>query len=192
MPPWVFDVIILAVIVLSAVMSAGRGLIRETFSIIAFIVGLLVAWLCIRFGQAPLKEMISPDEPSIVPAMILFLAGFLVSYALAAFLGARLSRLFNDSPEIGMIDRLAGAGLGVAKAILACIGFVVLLHLVVRPGEEPPEIAKSYTYPYLDSAAGLVGGGLSGVIEIFTGSVDAPPANARGAAHAWRPADAVW
>ena len=179
MPPWVFDVIILAVIVLSAVMSAGRGLIRETFSIIAFIVGLLVAWLCIRFGQAPLKEMISPDEPSIVPAMILFLAGFLVSYALAAFLGARLSRLFTDSPEIGMIDRLAGAGLGVAKAILACIGFVVLLHLVVRPGEEPPEIAKSYTYPYLDSAAGLVGGGLSGVIEIFTGSVDAPPANAQ-------------
>ena len=84
MPPWVFDVIILAVIVLSAVMSAGRGLIRETFSIIAFIVGLLVAWLCIRFGQAPLKEMISPDEPSIVPAMILFLAGFLVSYAHAA------------------------------------------------------------------------------------------------------------
>jgi len=179
MPPWVFDVIILAVIVLSAVMSAGRGLIRETFSIIAFIVGLLVAWLCIRFGQQPLKNMISPGEASIVPAMILFLVGFLVSYALAAFLGARLSRLFNDSPEIGLFDRLAGAGLGVAKAILACIGFVVLLHLVVRPGEEPPEIAKSNTYPYLDSAAGLVGGGLTGVIEVFTGPADAAPANAQ-------------
>ena len=91
----------------------------------------------------------------------------------------RLSRLFNDSPEIGLFDRLAGAGLGVAKAILACIGFVVLLHLVVRPGEEPPEIAKSNTYPYLDSAAGLVGGGLTGVIEVFTGPADAEPANAQ-------------
>jgi len=179
MPPWVFDVIILVVIVLSAVMSAGRGLIRETFSIIAFIVGLLVAWLCIRFGQQPLKDMISPDQPSIVPAMLLFLAGFLVSYALAAFLGARLSRLFNDSPEIGIVDRMAGAGLGVAKAILACIGFVVLLHLVVRPGEEPPEIAKSTTYPYLDGAASMVGGGLTAVIGIFTGTVDAAPANAQ-------------
>jgi uncharacterized membrane protein required for colicin V production len=179
MPPWVFDVIIFAVIVLSAVMSAGRGLIRETFSVIAFIVGLLVAWLCIRFGQAPLQEMISPDQPSVVPAMILFLVGFLVSYALAAFLGARLSRLFNDSPEIGMMDRLAGAGLGVAKAVLACVGFVVLLQLVVRPGEEPPEIAKSNTYPYLVGAADMVGGGLTGVIEIFTGAVDASPANAQ-------------
>ncbi len=179
MPPWVFDVVVLAVIVLSAVMSAGRGLIRETFSIIAFIVGLLVAWLCIKLGQAPLKDMISPSEPSVVPAMILFLVGFLVSYALAAFLGARLSRLFNDSPEIGVMDRLAGAGLGVAKAILACIGFVVLLHLVIRPGEEPPEIAKSNTYPYLDGAAGMVGGGLTGVIEIFTGPADATPATAQ-------------
>jgi uncharacterized membrane protein required for colicin V production len=179
MPPWVFDVIILSVIVLSAVMSAGRGLIRETFSIIAFVVGLFVAWLCIRFGQQHLKNMISPDEPSIVPAMILFLVGFLVSYALAAFLGARLSRLFNDSPEIGLFDRLAGAGLGVAKAILACVGFVVLLHLVVRPGEEPPEIAKSTTYPYLDNAAGLVGGGLTGVIDLFTGPADVSPANAQ-------------
>lgn len=179
MPPWVFDVIVLVVIVLSAVMSAGRGMIRETFSIIAFVVGLIVAWLCIKLGQAPLKEIISPNQASVVPAMILFLAGFLVSYALAAFLGARLSRLFNDSPEIGLMDRLAGAGLGVAKAVLACIGFVVLLHLVVRPGEEPPEIAKSTTYPYLDGAAGLVGGGLTGVIEIFTGPAEPTSADAQ-------------
>ena len=54
MPPWVFDVIVLSVIVLSAVMSTGRGLIRETFSIIAFVVGLIVAWFCMRLGQEPL------------------------------------------------------------------------------------------------------------------------------------------
>jgi uncharacterized membrane protein required for colicin V production len=179
MPPWVFDVVVLGVIVISAVMSTGRGLIRETFSIIAFIVGLIAAWLCIKLGQEPLKNLISPNEPSVVPAMILFLVGFLVAYGLAAFLGARLSRLFNDSPEIGLMDRLAGAGLGVAKAILACIGFVVLLHQVVRPGEEPPEIAKSNTYPYLNGAADLVGGGLTGVGELFTGPADAAPAPAR-------------
>jgi membrane protein required for colicin V production len=175
MPPWVFDAVIVGVIVVSAVMSASRGLIREIFSIIAFIVGLVVAWFCIRFGQAPLKDLISPNEPSVVPAMILFLTGFLASYALAAFLGARVSRLFNDSPEIGGLDRLAGAGLGVVKALLACVGFVVLLHLVIRPGEEPPEIAKSMTYPYLDGAAGLIGGGLTGVIELVTGPTGPTP-----------------
>ena len=172
MPPWVFDVIVLAVIVLSAVMSTGRGLIRETFSLIAFVVGLVAAWLCIQLGQEPLRNLIAPNESSTtVSAMILFLLGFIVAYALAAFLGARLSRLFNDSPEIGIMDRLAGAGLGIVKGFLACVGFVVLMHLVVCSGGEPPEIAKSYTYPYLDAVANLIGGGLTAVIELFTGPI---------------------
>lgn len=176
MPPWVFDVVVLGVIVLSAVMSIGRGLIREIFSILAFIVGILVAWLCIRLGQAPLKQLISPNAPSVVPAVILFLVGFLVAYVAAAFLGARLSRLFNESPEIGAFDRISGALLGLVKGAVACIAFVVLLHQVVRPGEEPPEIAKSQTYPYLDGAANLIGGGLTGVIELFTGPATATAA----------------
>lgn len=169
MPPWVFDVVVIAVILLSAVMSIGRGLIREIFSILAFIVGGLSAWLCINLGQEPLKKMISPDQPSVAPAFILFLVGFLAAYVIAAFLGARLSRLFNESPEIGAFDRIAGALLGVVKGTVACIVFVVLLHQVVRPGEEPAEIAKSNTYPLLDAAANVVGGGLTGVIELFTG-----------------------
>jgi membrane protein required for colicin V production len=169
MPPWVFDVVVIGVIVMSAIMSVGRGLIRETFSILAFVIGGLSAWFCIKLGQGPLKQMISPNEPSVAPAMILFMVGFLVAYVVAAFLGARLSRLFNENPEIGWFDRLAGALLGVLKALVVCVLFVVLLHQVVRPGEEPPEIAKSYTYPVLDAAAGLIGGGLTSAIELFTG-----------------------
>lgn len=108
MPPWVFDVVVIGVIILSAIMSVGRGLIREIFSIIAFVIGGLSAWFCITLGQEPLKQWISPNEESVVPALILFLVGFLAAYVIAAFLGARLSRLFNESPEIGAFDRIAG------------------------------------------------------------------------------------
>ena len=93
MPPWVFDVVVVAVILLSAVMSIGRGLIREIFSILAFVIGGLSAWFCITLGQEPLKKVISPDQPSVAPAFILFIVGFLAAYVIAAFLGARLSRL---------------------------------------------------------------------------------------------------
>ena len=176
MPPWVFDVVIVAVILLSAVMSLGRGVIRETFSLISFFVGGIAAFFCISLFQQPLKNMISPNEPSVAPAVILFLVGFLVAYVLAAFLGARVSRLFNENPEIGWGDRIAGALLGVLKGVGACVLFVVLMQQVIRPGEEPPEIAKSQTYPVLDTAAGWLGGGLTGVIELFTGPADAAPA----------------
>ncbi len=170
MPPWVFDVVVVAVILLSAVMSIGRGLIREAFSVIAFMVGGLSAWLCIKLFQQPLQQMISPEDPdSIVPGLILFLAGFLAAYGIAAFVGQRLSKLIHAAPEIGALDRIAGAGFGVVRGFLAVVLFLLLMHQMVRPGEEPPEIAKSQSYPILNEAAGWVGDGLTTVIEFFTG-----------------------
>lgn len=175
-PPWVFDVVVIVLIILSAVMSIGRGLIREAFSVVAFTVGGLAAWLCLKFFETPLKSMISPNEPSMIPAAILVVVGFLVAYLLAAFLGGRLSKLIHSSPEIGALDRIAGAGFGVARGILAAILFVLLMQQVLRPGEEPDWVAKSYTYPYLNAAAGGVGGTLTSVVELFTGGAQAATA----------------
>jgi len=177
MPPWVFDAIVVAVILLSAVMSIGRGLIREAFSVIAFIIGGLSAWLCIRLFQGQLQEIIAPGDPqSILPGLILFLAGFLTAYGLSAFLGQRLSRLIHSAPEIGALDRIAGAVFGVLRGALAAVLFVLLMHQVVREGEEPPEIAKSQAYPLLNSAADIVGDGLTTVIDFFTGPARTEPA----------------
>jgi membrane protein required for colicin V production len=173
MPAWVFDIVIVLVVILSAVMAVGRGLVREAISVAAFIVGGLSAWLCIKLFQEPLKSAISPDEPSVIPAVILFLVGFLAAYALAAFLGSRLSKLVAAQPEIGPMDRIAGAAFGALRGIFAAVLFVALMHQVVRPGEEPPEIAKSQTYPLLDGAAGWVGGGLTMIVELFTGPASA-------------------
>jgi uncharacterized membrane protein required for colicin V production len=67
MPPWVFDVVVVLRPdrCMSAVMSVGRGLIREAFSVIAFTIGGLSAWLCIKLFQAPLQQMIAPDDPRV-------------------------------------------------------------------------------------------------------------------------------
>lgn len=170
MPAWaVFDVVIIGLMVLSAVMSIGRGLVREAFSVIAFAIGGLAAWLCVRYLEPFLKPLISPSGPSVLPAAILVVLGFFAAYSLAAFLGSRLSKLIHASPEIGAIDRIAGAAFGLARGLLAAVLFILLMHQVVRPGEEPDWIAKSISYPYLNVAAGWVGDGLTGVIEFFIG-----------------------
>lgn len=169
MPPWVFDVIIVGLTILSAVMSIGRGLIREAFSVVSFLIGGAAAYLCLRFFEPSLKSIISPHEDSVIPAAILVVVGFLIAYLAAAFIGSRLSKLIHAAPEIGALDRIAGAAFGVARGIFAAILFVLLMHQVIRPGEEPPEIAKSQTYPYLNAAAEGVGGALTAVIDVFTG-----------------------
>jgi membrane protein required for colicin V production len=165
MPPWVFDAIIVVLIVVSAVMSLGRGLIREAFSVVSFIIGGVAAYYCLMH-KPWLASIITPNEPdSIVPAAILVVVGFFVAYAIAAFVGGRLSRLIHASPEIGALDRIAGAGFGVLRGALAAVLFVLLMHQVIQSGEEPDYIAKSMSYPLLDSAASWVENTVPGLAD---------------------------
>jgi membrane protein required for colicin V production len=160
-----FDVIILAVIVVSTVMSLGRGLIREAFSVISFIVGFATALVAIHYFKEPLASVIPKSWPVITPVAILFVVGFLTSYSLAAFVGSRLSKLIHASPEIGVLDRLAGAAFGTVRGVLAAILFVLLMHQVLPDGDTPTDIAKAKSYPYLNSAASWVQKRIPNLVE---------------------------
>jgi membrane protein required for colicin V production len=175
-----FDFVVLAVIVISAVMSLGRGLIREAFSVISFIIGGLAAFYALVFFEKPLKGLISPDADSMVPAAILVIVGFLAAYSLAAFLGGRLSKLIHSSPEIGVVDRLAGAVFGIFRGALAAILFVLLMQQVLPDNATPGDIAKAGSYPYLSGAASWIRDVVPGFVQSATEAVrnpepEAPP-----------------
>jgi membrane protein required for colicin V production len=178
MESWIFDAIVAAVIIVSAVMSLGRGLIREAFSVISFLIGGLAALYALAFFEAPLKGIISPDSESMVPAAILVVVGFLAAYSLAAFAGGRLSKLIHSSPEIGVVDRIAGAVFGIARGALAAILFILLMQQVVADNATPAPIAKAYTYPYLSGAAGWIRNTVPGFVQSATEAVKAPDAAA--------------
>lgn len=160
-----FDVIILAVIVVSAVMSLGRGLIREAFSVISFIIGGLAAYFALQTFREPLASVIPADWPSITPSAILVVVGFLAAYSLAAFIGGRLSKLIHASPEIGVVDRLAGAAFGVVRGVLAAILFVLLMHQVLPEADTPTFVSKARSYPYLNDAASWIQERVPGFVE---------------------------
>lgn len=166
-----FDIVVLAVIVISAVMSLGRGLIREAFSVISFIIGGLAAFYALAFFEGPLKSIISPNADSMVPAAILVVVGFLVAYSLAAFVGGRLSKLIHASPEIGVVDRIAGAAFGIARGALAAVLFILLMQQVMTDNATPAPIAKAYTYPYLSGAAGWIRDTVPGFVQGATEAV---------------------
>jgi membrane protein required for colicin V production len=178
MEPWVFDVIVVAVILLSAIMSLGRGLIREAFSVISFIIGGLVAYYALVFLEKPLAGVLPDGWPDMLPAAILVVVGFLAAYMAAAFLGGRLSRLIHSSPEIGVLDRLAGAVFGAARGLLAMILFVLLVRQALSG--EPDYISKSTSYAVLNPAATwiqtTVPGFMKGMGDAVKGDEPAEPA----------------
>jgi membrane protein required for colicin V production len=169
-----FDAVVLAVIVLSAVMSLGRGLIREAFSVISFVIGGLAAFYALAFFEKPLKGVISPNDESMIPAAILVVVGFIAAYSLAALLGGRLSKLIHNSPEIGVIDRIAGAVFGIFRGLLASILFVLLMQQVLPENATPQPIAKSYVYPYLSGAAGWIRSTVPGFVKSATEAIREP------------------
>jgi membrane protein required for colicin V production len=176
--PW-FDVIVVLTIIVSAVMSLGRGLIREASSLVAFAVGVVIAMLAMNH-LAPLLQPILPASWGRLGANVITLVvGFLSSYALAAFLGGRLARLIHASPEIGVIDRLAGAAFGAARGVLACVLFVLLTQQLVPAEATPAWLGRSQSYAYLDVAASWIRDNVPGFVDRAVATV-APADASRG------------
>jgi membrane protein required for colicin V production len=169
-----FDIIVLAVIVVSAVMSLGRGLIREASSVISFIIGGLAAYYALVLFEKPLASIMPASWPEITPSAICVVIGFLVAYSLAAYVGGRLSKLIHSSPEIGLVDRLAGAVFGVFRGALAIILFILLMQQVLPEEATPRFVADSRFFPYADAAAGWIRDHVPGFVDRARDTIESP------------------
>jgi membrane protein required for colicin V production len=169
-----FDVIVLGVVALSALMSLGRGLIREATSVLSFIVGGLAAYYSVVFFEDGLKGALPAGWPPISAAVILVVVGFMAAYWLAAFLGGKLSRLINVSPEFGTLDRVAGAAFGAVRGILAAVLFVLLLQQVLPDDAIAPGITGSALYSHLDVVASWIRDNVPGFVDRAREAIQAP------------------
>lgn len=148
-----FDIVVVAVIFISAVMSLSRGLVREASSILAFAAGGIAALFLVRiFGEAA-RSALPEAWPPMTADAILIVAGFLTVYIAAGWFGSQLAKLIHTSPQIGSLDRVAGAVFGAARGALAIVLFVLLMHMMIPKDNTPAIIANSKLYPYADNAA---------------------------------------
>ncbi|MEM6627811.1 MAG: CvpA family protein [Pseudomonadota bacterium] len=171
-PLTAFDVIVLAVIIVSAVMSLGRGLMREASSVLAFIAGGAAAYIAVALFRDPARAMVPSGWPEIAGDAVLVVLGFLLAYSLAAYIGAQLSKLIHSAPEIGVLDRVAGALFGAARGGLMVVLFVMLMKQVIPDQAEPNFIRQARLYPAAESAANWVIATVPGMAVDFKNKVD--------------------
>lgn len=161
----VFDVIVFVVIIISAIMSLSRGLVRETSSIISFSIGVVAAYMMLLLFRDIARSMTPESWPEMTGDAILVVFGFMIAYLLAAGIGGQLARWIHSSPEIGTLDRAAGAAFGAARGALAVVLFVMLMHMVIPQDSSPPFIAKSKTYPAANGAASWLMDNIPGFMQ---------------------------
>lgn len=117
------DIIIGIILILFAIVGLRNGIIREAFSLAAFIGGI--------YGAIKLSDMVGKWLGNIINvspewmAVISFILVFIVLALLINWLGNMLANLI-ESVSLGFIDKLGGILFGIAKGFLL-VGVLILL-----------------------------------------------------------------
>jgi len=152
-----FDLVALAIVAFSGIMAFARGLIREIFSIIAFIGASIAAIYLAERGRG-LVESITALEGSL--AMVASgLLIFLVVFFVIMFITSVVAKTAHQSTEIGSFDRAAGLAFGVLRGVLVVSLFVLLMRqttdspAISPQAAMPAAIANARTYPIYEGVA---------------------------------------
>ena len=125
------DYVVIAVVVLSAIVGAVRGLVREAVALCAWVVALFVAWhfsdlIALHLGGLLAASEVRPWAARVIIVALILLIG--------AGIGALLGHYVRVSIFSGM-DRLLGFIFGAARGVVLIAVFVMLGQLLKLDGE---------------------------------------------------------
>jgi len=150
-----FDALALGIILISGIMAFARGLLREVFSIVAFIGGALAALYLRQYVTPLLTGVFQPPIVAEAAAAILL---FLVVFIAVTIVTSMLAKAVHQSTEIGALDRFAGLAFGVFRGLLILALAVLLMrHITGAPQAPMPRfMTEARLYPVLNQAAEAV------------------------------------
>jgi membrane protein required for colicin V production len=118
-----FDIAIIAVILLSAIIGLFRGLVRELLSLLGWIIAIWVAWVYAPQFAELFSFITSPD----VRKAAAFIALFLVTLVLIAVLSHFISKAISGS-ALKATDRTLGMVFGALRGILLIAVITILIQ----------------------------------------------------------------
>jgi membrane protein required for colicin V production len=139
-----FDLAAGLVLVVSALVGWIRGASREVATVAALAIAAVVAIFGLRFtGPIARHAIATPWIANIAAILIVFAA----VYILLRVAAAALSRRIHRGAGLGGVDRIVGAGFGVARA-LVILGLANLTIRAIVPADRMPTwISGAWLYP---------------------------------------------
>lgn len=138
------DLVLLAIILVSAIYGIVRGLIRELLSLLSWAVSI---WLAFKYAPdfSPLLEpyLDSPQLQYLIALAAIFVVSLLL-FSLCAIVLAKLLSLVG----IAGTDRSLGAVFGIIRGI--AIGLILVFLLRLTPADEQDWFTSSSLVPYFD------------------------------------------
>jgi uncharacterized membrane protein required for colicin V production len=139
------DFVVIAVVLLSAIFATARGLIHETFAILAWIAGGYLAFRLTPFVQPFLNNMIAP--PWLERLAVLF-GIFILVFIPLAILSRWLSAKVKGSVA-NPVDCCLGLVFGICRG-LVIVGIVYIAFAALVPLKNQPDtLTKARLFPLI-------------------------------------------
>ena len=145
-----FDLIVLLILGVSALVGFVRGALREVSTVVAFAVAVVVALLSLRFTGHLARAAVHPSWAASAVALIVV---FLAVYVLLRVIAGAMGRGVHATKVLGSADRLLGAGIGLIRGLIVLGLFNLLFHAATPPEQAPAWITHARLYP-LSQVAG--------------------------------------
>lgn len=148
LPVSILDLVVIAVVLISALLAAVRGFTREVLAIVAWVTAAAAAFFLHPLVLPRIKEHVS--NPQI--ALAIAIGGvFVIVLLIVSIITVKFSDFVLDS-RIGALDRTLGFLFGAARGFLICvIGWAGLAWLV--QGKMPEWAVNARSRPALESTS---------------------------------------
>ncbi|WP_240008050.1 CvpA family protein [Pseudaquidulcibacter saccharophilus] len=142
-----FDVLVLIIVGVSALLAFARGFVREFLSMTALALAILAVLWGLPVFRDPVKDALNTE--SWIANTITVITIFLLVYVAIRVLTGRIHEWVHDSEPLGVIDRTAGILFGVARGFVI-ISIAVITFISVAKEDKWPKILKDAKFfPFL-------------------------------------------
>jgi membrane protein required for colicin V production len=141
-----FDVAVVVIIGLSALLSFYRGLVREILSLSGWVVASLTALTFLEPATKFLKPFISNEAVAVGVASISL---FFITLILFSIVTGLIVKVLKIGDKVGLFDNLGGLAFGVARGLLiVSIGYFIM-GIVVNEKDSPKWLKEAKTRPFV-------------------------------------------
>ncbi|HSY86406.1 MAG TPA: CvpA family protein [Verrucomicrobiae bacterium] len=147
------DLAVIGVMLISALLAFGRGLVREVLSIGAWVAAALAALWGFPYAKDIARKYISI---TILADMVTATAIFLVTLIVCAAISHAIARNVRGS-TFGALDRSLGLLFGLLRgAVLICFAYLLFTWAVPNEADQPTVIKEARSRPLIASGADIL------------------------------------
>lgn len=147
-----FDIILLALLAVSAAVGFARGALREIAALFALVAAALLAIFGLPLSAPVFREAVAGWLGTVLALVVVF--G--VTYAALRLIGSHLARQVQRTQMLGFLDRSVGLLIGVGRGLLV-LGVLFLMFTSATPEDlRPGWITGSATWPLARNMGRLI------------------------------------